>query len=893
MSAFVRALSEEAFAAMTGGATLLVPSNELAAALFDACERAHRAAGHTLWPTPRVRELGGWLAERHLELIWPSAEHPRLLSEAEESELWLEVVSAAPGEEISLEPAAAARAARRARRAMVEHGIPLEALAAHASEEARALLEWCTRFDARCRSLGCIAPDRLWPGEPWMPAAALEGRIAWIESLSWTPAARRWLEMQAGAALAAARAGRCERPAVAHRFDSPARELAAIAAWARRRHDADPEFRAWICIPDLALRRAAVEDAFDAELEPGRFSLEAPPERAPRFALAGGPPLAEHGPVRAALELLVASHGALSFERFSALLREPAIQADPTDTAAARLDLELRRVALAEAPLATWLARAEGCSHAGATLALARLRAARRALALAGSGRSTMSGWVAVWMSAFEAAPWASRARWSSTEYQAAARFRELLASLSVAERTFGRLTRSAAEGILRRAARATPFQAQTGVAPIWVSAQRHDPWLAYDAIWVSGCEEQRWPPPSTPLPLLPVPLQRTYGILAAEAARQLAHAEELQRRWRARAAELHFSGADSGEGRSGRLSALLGALCAPASGGAGIEPEPEPEILPSPLWHAQRRAAPPLEIFHEGPGPAFGAGERTRGVATLQAQSRCAFRGFALTRLEVEALRRPAPGFNEAERGMLVHDALERLWRELGSSAALEALAPPARARLIATAVAAALERRCKQRDPGVRWREREQSRLEALLERWLEIERLRLPFRVERLEGEAPTLRLGGLDYEVRIDRVDRLEEDDAQVLIDYKSGSVGCDWRGERPDNPQLPLYALTLPGALAGVAYARINASDCRFYAETDRKALFKPRTNPTQLEGAASLGELKLLWARRLERLARDVAAGRAVLDPTPTACASCDFAGLCRVDAAAIERADE
>lgn len=873
----IAALSEEALVAAARGATLLTPDNELAAALFDALERAQRLAGRDLWPTPRVRALRTWLVERHLESLAPME---RLLSEAEESELWLEVVGGNSGA-LNHEPAAAARAARRARRAMIEHGIPLEALAAHASEEASALLEWCRRFEVRCRALGCIGADRLWPS--LSAAAGSQEQLAWIDSPSWLPAARRWLETHVGAPLAAARVEGGQAPPAAHRFTSAARELAGIAAWARGRLEADPSFRAWICIPDLASRRAAIEDAFDAELEPGRFALEAPPEGMPRYALAGGLPLIDHAPVRLALELLAGSHGLVAFERFSTLVRSAAFAPEPTDTQTARLDLELRRIAIAEAPLAAWLARAQECPE-GTALAVERLRAAQRVLASV-PGTRLMSEWTRVWTSAFEAGPWASSARWSSSEYQAAERCRELLATLSVGDRIFGRITRAAAEGILRRAAQATPFQAQTGIPPIWVSAQRHDPWLAYDAIWVSGCDEQRWPPPPAPLPLLPVPLQRRFGIVDADASTQLALAEELQRRWRERAAELHFSSADAPESRAGKPSTLLAAVCA-APG--VLEPAP-----PSPHWHAQWRAAPALESFLEQAGPAFGPGERTRGVETLKAQSRCAFRGFAHTRLVVEALRRPTPGFSDAERGMLLHDALERLWRDLGSSDQLDARPATALALLVARAAAEALERRCKQRDPGRRWREREQTRLEGLLLRWLEVEKLRAPFRVERLEGAAPVLRLGGLDYVVRIDRVDRLEADDAQLLIDYKSGAVRRDWDGERPDNPQLPLYALTLPGVLAGVAYARINAVECRFLAETDRRDLFKRGAPATSLENAASLAELKSWWARRLEKLAQDVASGRAVLDPTRTACASCDFAALCRVDSVAIERADE
>ena len=44
-------------AAAASGRTILAPNAELSAALFDAIERAHRAAGDAIWPTPRVFDI--------------------------------------------------------------------------------------------------------------------------------------------------------------------------------------------------------------------------------------------------------------------------------------------------------------------------------------------------------------------------------------------------------------------------------------------------------------------------------------------------------------------------------------------------------------------------------------------------------------------------------------------------------------------------------------------------------------------------------------------------------------------------------------------------------------------------------------------------------------------
>ena len=50
------------------------------------------------------------------------------------------------------------------------------------------------------------------------------------------------------------------------------------------------------------------------------------------------------------------------------------------------------------------------------------------------------------------------------------------------------------------------------------------------------------------------------------------------------------------------------------------------------------------------------------------------------------------------------------------------------------------------------------------------------REPFEVERLEqGASESHGIAGLEFSVRIDRIDRLA-DGARVLIDYKSGLAG---------------------------------------------------------------------------------------------------------------------
>jgi len=881
-----RALLESADA----GHTILAPNTELAAALFDALERAYRDSGRAIWPTPRVRDFGNWLRERHIDRQFADSSTPRCLTDVEERELWRTVVLERESNEAFLDPSGAARAARRARRTMHEYAIPSSAIAADGGEESQMFLDWNARFEELCRSVRCIDADRL----PLSPVRASRSRdqgagsVVWIESPHWRPVARRWLQAHIGSALEPSAvspppsAGGLEASRLL-RAGSRAEEFAAMADWARQGLLASPGFRAWICVPDLPLCRSELVDAFDAVMDPQRFSLNETAQSAP-YAVAGGTPLAAYAPVRAALDLLAASSGPVSFTQFGALLRSPELQESAAEAGVASiLDVALRTRSPSEIPLADWLELAQGTARAasmGSVGALQRLQTSARILGEL-RGHHPMSRWVSLWIAAFESAPWSLRRRWSSGEYQSAERFRELLAALAAGDSVFGAQSRGAAESILRRAARDTAFQTQTGVPAIWVSGQLIDPWLTYDGLWVTGCYEARWPPPVDPVPLLPVRLQREYGVVAAGAEAQLQFAEDLQRRWRARARSCVFSCADSGDGRHATPSPLLFSI---AAGPKEPREAPAERLVPAPQphWLAQLNHAPELEALIDEWAPQFATDERTRGVSTLRAQSRCAFRGFAETRLMTEALERPVPGFNERERGELLHHALERIWSELRDSKRLAALGAQEREDLLNRSVRAAIAALCRRRDPGARWRERERIRLIGVLSRWLQIEAERAPFEVERLEEGAQRASFGGVEFTVRIDRVDRLE-DGARVLIDYKSGAAVADWRGDRPDNPQLPIYALLLPQALVAVAYGRINASECSFVAEAERGGIFKRTAQRTRMEGMDSLAALMRVWSQRIEKLAAEFAAGRAVVDPTSQACQSCHLHGLCRV----------
>src|SRR5262249_3282532 len=59
-------------------------------------------------------------------------------------------------------------------------------------------------------------------------------------------------------------------------------------------------------------------------------------------------------------------------------------------------------------------------------------------------------------------------------------------------------------------------------------------------------------------------------------------------------------------------------------------------------------------------------------GTRSVELQNLCPFRSYAEMRLGSSPLEAPEPGVQMDVRGMLLHAALERLWRELGDSSNL-----------------------------------------------------------------------------------------------------------------------------------------------------------------------------------------------------------------------------
>ena len=295
-------------------------------------------------------------------------------------------------------------------------------------------------------------------------------------------------------------------------------------------------------------------------------------------------------------------------------------------------------------------------------------------------------------------------------------------------------------------------------------------------------------------------------------------------------------------------------------------------------------------------------------GATVLKNQALCPFKAYVTHRLGPVRMTEPAFGLTASERGSLVHEALDRLWRRLQTGDALQACDEATRQRWVHESVRDALsylESRSERFNAPLRPRvggtclDLECERVTLLLIDWLALEAQRdSHFSVVEQESEHH-LTIGPLTLRLRPDRIDQLGSG-RRLVIDYKTGMTRVgSWLGERLDDPQLPIYAL-LDEAVEGIAFARLKRDDkdaLAFDALGENLGLpGKPAALADQLarlgEGVEDWASLRLLWRQRLEGLANEYAAGEARVQPSVRACRTCDLDSVCRF-ALAVDTSEE
>lgn len=881
---------DRVLAALAAGATVVTGSKRLARTVLLAHADAQAGKGVVVWERPLVWSWSAFLsrqfsAAQDAALAAGTARGlPSLLSAAQVESLWERVIRASAAAQGLLQPAAAAQAAQAAWTLCREYRLEVQNFGATGDADAAQFADWAADFAARCDKAGWLDAARL----PELLADVFASRrIAVPAQLLFTgfdectPLQQHlmqvmreagsdieWLDTSAAAAQNARRVD----------CDDAEQELWSAARWAGALLERDANTRIGIVVRDLSACRERFARILDQVLCPSACTGAVP--RRP-YNLSLGQPLTEWPVVHDALLLLRAAVGGCEFNEASRLLRSPFFRGAETEQyARARLELRLRKGAQ-HIPLTrlTNLARErddvpqlvamlDGC--------LAWQRAQPR--------RQLPSQWARSFAELLRVSGWPGERRPDSEEFQSVEALRDTLGELGRLDSVFGTMQAGDAVQRLSRLAAQSVFQPASDEVPVQVMGTLESAGLHFDHVWITGLFDEVWPASPRPDPLIPVALQRRLDLPHASARRELEFARRISARLFASASEVVVSVPRRNADQELRPSSLIVTLPL-------VELADIPQRNVSGYAQLLHEATPTLEYLEDARGPMLSDAAVHGGTGLLKAQAACPFQAFAGYRLNAGPMQVPTAGLDPAERGSLLHDVLYRVWGELGNHTALAALDAAASDAMVARHVGAALAAAHSKR-PGTfapRFMELERQRLQRLVMDWLHVERARPSFEVEQREYKQP-VQIGPLAFNSRVDRIDRLG-DGSRAIIDYKTGdSKPMAWGGTRPDEPQLPCYAVTDTGEVSAVLFGVLRA-DSLEYRGYVRDAKTVPgitafHTLKRPPDECTDWQSLLRHWREVLTRLAEDFAAGEARVDPKDRnrTCRYCHLAAVCRID---------
>jgi probable DNA repair protein len=570
------------------------------------------------------------------------------------------------------------------------------------------------------------------------------------------------------------------------------------------------------------------------------------------------------------------------------VLRSPFIAGAHTEREArARLDARLRRRAMPELSLESFVRQGEASGNGFVPDFIDRFRR------LAEFRKSDLfearvaSGWARAFSEALRIVGFPGERTLDSREQQTLVKWHEVLAQFATLEQVSGRMGFQLARERLRRMAREEIFQPKAPDVPIQVMGVLESAGQEFDHLWVMGLTDDAWPLPSRPNPFLPIAAQRAAGIAQADPAASLELDRRITQGWMDAAPEVVLSHATMRKESELSPSPLIAMLPAETPEALGVRSFA--------MLREAMRSLDAVETIEDGAGPPIATGGTTRGGTGLfKDQAACPFRAFAKRRLRAEEIETPRAGLDSKDRGTLMHEMLRAAWQRIETQERLLALGESECESLLAECAEQALgvlRGRGAEALSG-RYGELERARIMRLTRAWLEEERKRkVAFTVVKTEDKCE-VEFGGVKVEARLDRKDELEGGRLAV-IDYKTGDCKvAAWLGERPDEPQLPMYALggEDAGRIAAVAFAQVRTGETRFRGISAVGGLMPGVCTIDEVRSKASRqyqnwDGVVARWRQELDVLGRAFAAGEARVDPKNLAqtCAFCEQHLLCRV----------
>ncbi|OGT62657.1 MAG: hypothetical protein A3E85_00180 [Gammaproteobacteria bacterium RIFCSPHIGHO2_12_FULL_45_12] len=856
--------------------TLLTPNRRLSAYLHQVFKDRQREQPSSCWSTPDILPLTSWL-----ERLWQQSvcqtfkPAPTLLSASQTDTVWETILKHDKENEALLQLSETADMAQSAWRLIKEWQLNFKDASFLTTPDTAAMQRWATHFTQTCHE------------KQWLDAACLPERLAekmlsgdihlpekiLLTGFTELPPQHQQLFSRCREMGTTVTSVNQTLPHSNHRrlnLADQESEILTLARWAKATLTQHPEASIGCVIQTLDKTRDRVWQIFSEVFETTDSRL---------FNMTAGKSLSRYPLIHTALVLLNLHQRSLSTQTVSYLLSSPFIgEAEQEQMARSMLDHHIRKTNINQIDLS----EPNDAIKTYCPKLAKRLQDFFICLHQTDSLQS-FQAWAKTFHDCLTLLGFPGERSLNSAEYQTVEQWLTLLNELMTLDHVAGAVNFKQALHHLNKLAAKRSFQPKTPDAPVQVLGLLEAAALPFDYLWVTGMDDMSWPEQARPNPFIPKRLQRDLNMPHGSAERELAFCQQLTAQFKQSAPHVIFSHTDKQDELALEASAL---------------------ILDLPTQRLMDLALPPfqsindivydskqLESLLDNTVPISVTDSKTPGgVNLLKLQALCPFKAFAESRLHAKALHAPLPGLRPKDRGNTLHKCLELLWNTLQDQATLLQMEDETLNQLIERCILNALAEETPPHHLNTHYLMLEKSRLHQLLSRWLALEKKRPAFKVLANEA-AIQYTLGHLTLSVKIDRIDEIDSG-KKLIIDYKSGKNNQlhHWFGARPEEPQLPFYALTDTHQVAGITYAQVHTANCVFKGisqETLDIDGIKPLSDVNMAE-SLSWPEQLTAWKTVLTHLSDQIYQGVADVDPKDPGqtCTHCHLKSLCRINEA-------
>jgi ATP-dependent helicase/nuclease subunit B len=865
---------------ISGGSTVITPTQRLSRHLRYQYATDQIAQGNQAWKTPDCLPWAAWCKRSFESLSLRTESHKILLNNLQQQWLWQEIIGHSKYKNQLLQMSATAKQAAQAYQLAKEWAVPIFPKEVYLSEDAFAFKTWVDSYEKQKQENHWLDDDSL----PDYIASHIDelksslNKVIFYDFDQLTTQQLKLKQTLIDSGIQVEELGVVDRNqsvSVSEQISQQS-EILAAACWAKQYLEKDKHVTIGIIAPNLAAIRDKVEYGFSSVLTPQKWVEPGESINKP-YSISLGKPLSTYPLIHTAINLLALSKRKVSINTLSALLHSPFITGATEEAAArAKFDAALRRIGEQQFGFKTlyWIADVRCKEHEQCEKFIQLLKTFEISF-LSHAKKQSLRLWASTfseWLSGFG---WPGERNLNSDEYQVLTAWQSALTQLGSLDGLSKPVNFSTALFQLNRLLTETHFQPETSETPIQISGMTGAAGMQFDHLWVMGMQDECWPALKPANAFIPIACQRDFNIPTASANTQLELAKHITDKLMMSAKDVVFSYANQEGDRHFRLSPLIKIADVKASDNE------EYDDYKNTILESSR-----IETFTDINAPEIPVGQIANGGSSLfKDQSGCPFKAFARHRLHAESLQEADIGLSAAERGNLAHRALQYLWQRLKNSENLKYRTELELEKMIHSVVLEAIKQQVSQQPETFtdRFTELEQQRLEQLLKQWLLIESERNEFKVIATE-EWKTIVFEDIELHLRVDRVDELA-DGRCVIIDYKTGAVSKgDWESDRPNDPQLLLYAVTNAQQVAAIAFASLKPGKLGFVGQADVDDIFPKVKTDANVSWQEKLDS----WEQILIQLANDFRSGIAIVEPTSTACRYCDLHALCRIH----ERAD-